>query len=64
VRVFDFSGHATRDALLQYILKVAPKKTFLVHGDEAAIEWFKQQLAEKLPSTEVIVPQPGEEHVI
>ncbi len=64
VRVFDFSGHATRDALLQYILKVAPKKTFLVHGDESAIEWFRQQLAEKLPSTEIIVPQPGEEHVI
>jgi Cft2 family RNA processing exonuclease len=64
VRVFDFSGHATRDALLSYILKVAPKKTFLVHGDEPAIEWFRQQLAEKLPGTEVIVPLPGEEHVI
>jgi len=64
VRVFDFSGHATRDALLNYILKVAPKKAFLVHGDEPAIEWFKAQLAEKLPATEVIVPQPGEEHVI
>jgi Cft2 family RNA processing exonuclease len=64
VRVFDFSGHATRDALLHYILKVAPKKAFLVHGDEPAIEWFKEQLAEKLPATEVIVPQPGEEHVI
>jgi len=35
-----------------------------VHGDEPAIEWFKEQLAEKLPATEVIVPQPGEEHVI
>jgi len=64
VRVFDFSGHATRDTLLEYILKVAPKKAFLVHGDEPAVEWFRKQLAEKLPDTEVIVPQPGEEYEI
>ncbi|MFD0895530.1 MBL fold metallo-hydrolase [Luteolibacter ambystomatis] len=64
VKVFDFSGHATREALLDYIIKVNPPKTFLVHGDEPAVEWFKQQLAEKLPGTQVIVPQPGEEHVI
>lgn len=64
VRIFDFSGHATRESLLEYILKVNPPKTFLVHGDDPAVEWFKNQLAEKLPNSEVIVPQPGEEHVI
>lgn len=64
MRVFDFSGHATRESLLEYILKVNPKKTFLVHGDEPAVEWFREQLAAKLPSTEVIVPQPGDEHEI
>lgn len=64
VRVFDFSGHATRESLLAYILRLAPKKIFLVHGDEPAVEWFKKQLAEKLPGSEVIVPQPGDEHVI
>lgn len=58
-RVFDFSGHAPREHLLEYILKVKPKKTFLVHGDDDAVAWFAAQLAEKLPSTEVIVPEPG-----
>jgi Cft2 family RNA processing exonuclease len=64
VRIFDFSGHATRESLLEYIIKVNPPKTFLVHGDDPAVEWFKKELAEKLPATEVIVPQPGDEHVI
>ncbi|MGJ8654971.1 MAG: MBL fold metallo-hydrolase [Akkermansiaceae bacterium] len=56
--IFDFSGHADRQALLTYMLKVAPRKMFLVHGDIEASEWFRDQLAEKLPNTEVIIPQP------
>ena len=59
---FDFSGHATRDELLEYIIKVNPKKTFLVHGDDDAVAWFQQQLKEKLPSTEAIVPEPGRDY--
>ena len=58
-RVFDFSGHATRDDLLAYILKVRPKTAFLVHGDPAASGWFVRQLAEKLPGTTAIIPEPG-----
>ncbi len=60
-REFDFSGHSTRDAILDYILKVRPKKTLLVHGDTGALEWFRAQLAEKLPSSEVVIPEPGVE---
>ncbi|MFK7911956.1 MAG: MBL fold metallo-hydrolase [Akkermansiaceae bacterium] len=59
VEVFDFSGHATRDDLLDYILRVGPKKTFLVHGDIEATEWFAEQLKEKLPQCETIIPRPG-----
>ncbi|GAA5484401.1 MBL fold metallo-hydrolase [Haloferula sargassicola] len=59
VEVFDFSGHATRDDLLDYILKVKPRRAFLVHGDRPASEWFARQLAEKLPATEAIIPEPG-----
>ncbi|MFM2297844.1 MAG: hypothetical protein RL117_1551 [Verrucomicrobiota bacterium] len=59
VENFDFSGHAVREELLDYILKVKPKKTFLVHGDDDAVAWFAAQLKEKLPSTEAIVPEPG-----
>ncbi|BCX46606.1 KH-domain/beta-lactamase domain-containing protein [Haloferula helveola] len=57
--IFDFSGHATRDDLLNYILKVRPRQTFLVHGDPEASRWFEQQLAERLPSTRAIIPEPG-----
>lgn len=62
VEVFDFSGHATRDSLLDYIVKVNPKKTFLVHGDPEASEWFAARLAERLPSTEAIIPQPERDY--
>lgn len=58
MEVFDFSGHADRDALLDYMLKVAPRKMFLVHGDIIASEWFRDQLAEKLPDCDVIIPEP------
>lgn len=59
MEVFDFSGHATRKDLLDYILRVKPQKTFLVHGDLPATEWFAEQLKEKLPETETIIPRPG-----
>ncbi len=64
MKIFDFSGHATRETLLDYILKVKPKTTFLVHGDPRATEWFKEQLKTKLPSTEAIVPEPGHDYVL
>jgi Cft2 family RNA processing exonuclease len=64
VKVFDFSGHATREALADYICKVKPKKTFLVHGDDPAVEWFRQEISRRLPETEIIIPQPGDSHEI
>jgi len=64
VRAFDFSGHATREDIADYIVKVRPKKTFLVHGDDPAVEWFRQEIERRLPSTEVIIPQPGVAHEI
>ena len=62
MEVFDFSGHATRDDILDYILRVTPKKAFLVHGDIAATEWFAQQLKENLPECETIIPSPGKKY--
>jgi predicted metal-dependent RNase len=64
MRIFDFSGHSTREAIADYIELVRPKKAFLVHGDDAAIEWFRQELKRRLPGTEVIVPVPGVAHVL
>jgi len=63
-RVFDFSGHSTREAILDYVLKVRPKKAFLVHGDDGAVEWFRAEIQRRLPETQAIVPLPGEEHNI
>jgi predicted metal-dependent RNase len=62
MEIFDFSGHATRDALLDYILQVKPKKTLLVHGDPRASAWFVDRLREKLPATETIIPEPGRDY--
>ncbi|MBT8037588.1 MAG: MBL fold metallo-hydrolase [Verrucomicrobiae bacterium] len=64
MEIFDFSGHATRDDLLNYILRVAPKKTLLVHGDPSATQWFADQLAEKLPDCETIIPVPGKNYTL
>ncbi|HVJ47479.1 MAG TPA: MBL fold metallo-hydrolase [Luteolibacter sp.] len=64
VKVFDFSGHATRESIADYICKVKPKKTFLVHGDDPAVEWFRQEISRRLPETEIIIPQPGDSHEI
>lgn len=64
VETFDFSGHATREEILEYIIKVRPATTFLVHGDDDAVAWFAAQLKEHLPSTKAIVPTPGQEYPI
>ena len=48
--------------ILEYIIKVAPKKAFLVHGDDGAVAWFSQEITRRLPNTEVIIPQPGVEY--
>lgn len=62
VKTFDFSGHAVREDLLDYILRVNPQKCLLVHGDMPAMEWFRDQLAEKAPQMDVAIPAPGETH--
>jgi len=56
---FDFSAHACRESIRAWVNRVAPKKIVLVHGDPAAIEWFRQTLSTDLPGSEVIVPVPG-----
>lgn len=64
VRTFDFSGHSTREAIASYIEKVKPKKAFLVHGDDGAVNWFKGEIERRLPDTQVIIPEPGVEYEI
>jgi Cft2 family RNA processing exonuclease len=61
IEQFQFSAHASRESLLRYVTKLAPKKIVLVHGDVPAVEWTRAQLAAALPGSEVIVPKPGVE---
>lgn len=56
---FNFSAHATRESLREYVNKVRPKKVVLVHGDLAAVEWFRSTLQADLPESDIIVPTPG-----
>jgi Cft2 family RNA processing exonuclease len=61
LKQFEFSAHATRESLIEYATKLAPKKIVLVHGDPPAAEWMRAKLVADLPATEVIVPTPGVE---
>ena len=61
VEQFQFSAHASRESIVAYVKKLAPKKIILVHGDMPAVEWTHAQLAAALPGSEVIVPKPGVE---
>ncbi len=61
IEQFQFSAHASRESIVAYVTKLAPKKIVLVHGDMPAVEWTHAQLASALPGSEVIVPKPGVE---
>jgi len=58
---FQFSAHASRESLVDYIRKLAPKKVVLVHGDPAAVAWMESAAATALPGSKIIVPPPGVE---
>lgn len=57
---FDFSGHAPRDQIVDYTVSCDPKNVILVHGDEPARAWFKNELERRLPHARVIIPASGE----
>ena len=59
VEQFQFSAHASRESILDYIKKVAPRKVVLVHGDLKAVQWTRAAAAAALPESEVILPPPG-----
>jgi Cft2 family RNA processing exonuclease len=60
VQHFDFTAHAQREDLLDYILRVRPRVCVLVHGDPPALNWFRQELAARAPQMKVVIPAPGE----
>jgi len=61
IEQFQFSAHASRESLIKFAERLAPKKILLVHGDPLAVEWMRSRLAQDLPKSEIIVPTPGME---
>ncbi len=61
IEQFQFSAHASRESLIGFAERLAPKKIVLVHGDPPAVEWMRARLVSDLPNSEVIVPKPGVE---
>jgi len=59
IREFDFSAHAPREFLFDYIRKLSPGVVILVHGDSPAVRWFEDKIAQELPGTQVVIPEPG-----
>ncbi len=58
---FQFSAHASRESIVQYVTRLAPKKVLIVHGDPLAAEWTRAILSLNLPNSKIIVPTPGVE---
>jgi len=59
IQNFDFSGHAPRESIVEYVKKVRPRKLLLIHGDDPAIAWTVSAMNAAVPDTEVVVPLPG-----
>jgi len=59
IEQFQFSAHASRESLVAFAQRLAPKKVLLVHGDPLAVEWMRARLTIDLPNSEIIVPKPG-----
>ena len=59
VETFDFSGHATREALVDYAVRLKPETVLIVHGDADAAAWMRDTIAAALPQSRVLIPEPG-----
>ncbi|WP_438482926.1 MBL fold metallo-hydrolase [Oleiharenicola lentus] len=55
---FEFSGHASRDEILDYAVQCNPRSVVLTHGDPPARAWFNEALAAKLPNAKILDPVP------
>lgn len=53
MEIYDFSGHAPRDQLLDFMQQTNARQTILVHGDLTAQKWFADQIER------AVIPSPG-----
>ncbi len=57
---FDLTAHANRDELLEFVGRVEPRAVLLGHGEDAARNWFEEQIRTRWPKIKVIQPKPGQ----
>jgi Cft2 family RNA processing exonuclease len=55
---FDLTAHANRDDLLEFVGQVSPRAVLLGHGDDAARNWFEENIRERWPKMKIYQPQP------
>ncbi len=60
VEEFDLTAHANREEMLEFVVEVEPRTVLLTHGDQAARDWFEQQIRARLPKAKILQPRPGE----
>jgi Cft2 family RNA processing exonuclease len=60
VERFRFSGHAHRRDLIEVVERLKPQTVVLVHGETAAKQWMKDNIAFFHPDVRVIIPEQGE----
>ena len=64
VERFDLSGHADREALLEYAIGSKAKTIILNHGDQHARKWFLESLNKAMPKAKVLDPVPSKEYSV
>jgi Cft2 family RNA processing exonuclease len=60
IEEFDLTAHANREELLNFVGQVEPRTVLLTHGQDAARNWFEDQIRERYPKIQVRQPKPGE----
>ena len=61
---FDFTAHANREELLDFVGAVSPRVVVLGHGEEPARTWFRQQITARHPRIRIADPGPGETVIV
>jgi Cft2 family RNA processing exonuclease len=58
VQDFDLTAHAQREDLLEFVGRVSPRTVLLGHGNDAARNWFEEQIRARWPKIKVVQPEP------
>ncbi len=64
VQDFDLTAHANREDLMELVAQVSPRAILLGHGDDAARNWFEEQIRARWPKIKIFQPQPMKVSVI